>query len=75
MELKSREHAELIAQFEKDIKRQIYGARFDKEPRESWKRGIIYQDGRTNEMFLIYRLGYGTGKLTERLGLYEGDAA
>lgn len=47
-----------MAQFEKDCK----PGRTDKEPKEMWARGIIYQAGEVNELFKIYRMGYAFGK-------------
>lgn len=52
--LKSREHYALMEQFERTFK----GRRFDREPKESWPRGVVYQDGTVNELFLAYRQGY-----------------
>lgn len=60
--LHTKEHQDLMAQFEKQFK----GERFDKEPKNSWSRGIIYQDGHVNAMFLGYRMGYAYGKCVER---------
>lgn len=57
--LKTQEHYDLMAQFERE-----HIGRFDKEPKEYWPRGIIYQDGRVNELFLTYRRGYAFGKTT-----------
>lgn len=60
--LKTKEHLDLIAQFEKDLK----PGRLDKEPKDMWPRGIIYQDGHVNLLFLAYRHGYAFGKCVER---------
>jgi hypothetical protein len=60
--LKTQEHYDLMAQFEKDCK----PGRTDKEPKESWARGIIYQDGAVNELFKVYRMGYALGKAIEQ---------
>ena len=48
-------------QFEKDVSMR-FSVRFDKEDKKLWKNGIIYQDGRANDLFLLYRMGvsYGT---------------
>ncbi len=54
----TKEHYSLMKQFEKDIK----GERFDKEDKSLWGRGIIYQNGLTNNLFKAYRLGYSLGK-------------
>lgn len=51
--LKSKEHYDLIAAFERSRKE-----RFDKEEKSLWGKGIVYQDGRVNALFLAYRNGY-----------------
>lgn len=56
--LATKEHYDLIEQFEHDIK----PGRLDKEAKADWARGIIYQDGTVNQMFLVYRHGYAFGK-------------
>lgn len=55
--LKTKEHIELIAMFERE-----YSGRNDKEAKELWPKGIIYQDGHRNNLFLAYRKGYAFGK-------------
>ncbi|MFA5378286.1 MAG: hypothetical protein WC455_21205 [Dehalococcoidia bacterium] len=59
MIIKTKEHYDLIAQFERTFK----GERLDKEPKDIWSNGRIYQDGKVNSMFLAYRLGYSYGKV------------
>lgn len=61
--LNSKEHYELLAQFEKDCRGC---GSMDKEPKADWARGIIYQDGHTNNFFKVYRQGYVLGKCVER---------
>lgn len=51
--LKSQEHYGLMSAFER-----THRGRMDKEPKEFWSRGRIYQDGKVNELFLAYRNGY-----------------
>jgi len=63
--LHSKEHIELMAQFERDCKSHI--GRTEKETKDLWVRGIIYRDGKTNELFLLYRKGYAFGKCVERM--------
>lgn len=58
--LKTQEHIDLIAMFE----REFSGHRLDKEPKNLWTIGRIYQDGQLNEIFLAYRRGYAFGKAT-----------
>ena len=60
--LKTKEHYDLIAAFEQE-KTSPQTRRFDKEEKSLWVRGIIYQHGPTNELFLVYRMGYAYGKV------------
>ena len=62
--LSTREHIELMANFEKQYK----GSRFDREKdRAHWIRGHVYEDGHTNELFQAFRQGYALGRCVERL--------
>lgn len=58
------EHEELIKSFEQEYKQY----RLDKEIREWWSKGRIYQDGLVNDLFLAYRKGCSYGRLVERQG-------
>jgi hypothetical protein len=60
--LNTQEHADLVTQFERDVK---YGP-FAKEERAQWARGYIYQNGEVNQRFLAYRMGYAYGKALSR---------
>lgn len=60
--LKTNEHIELMQMFEKEYR----GQRLDKEPKELWPQGVIYQDGKLNELFIAYRRGYAFGKVIGR---------
>lgn len=60
--LNTQEHIDLVAMFE----REYTGRRLDKEAKELWKLGRIYQHGELNELFLAYRKGYALGKAVER---------
>ena len=62
--LNSREHYELMAQFEK-----LKTGRLDLEPKSLWSKGTIYQDGHVNALFLMYQRGYALGKAVEMHGL------
>lgn len=57
--LGSKEHYELMYQFEKEFKH----LRLDREDKELWEKGNIYQSGETNNLFLAYRQGYSFGKV------------
>lgn len=59
MRLLGKEHYELMQMFEKIVT----GYRTDKENKELWAKGIIYQDGEYNKLFLAYRKGYSFGKV------------
>lgn len=60
--LTSREHAELMEQFERE-----FSGRMDREAKEYWPKGNVYQDGRVNELFLAYRRGVAYGRAVERM--------
>ena len=60
--LNTLEHIELMQMFEKEYT----GFRNDKEPKDLWPKGIVYQDGKANEIFLAYRRGYAYGKVIGR---------
>lgn len=61
MTLKSQEHIEMIAMFER-----IYKGRMDKEEKKLWPVGRIYQDGQINELFLAFRQGVAYGQAISR---------
>jgi hypothetical protein len=58
--LTSKEHYDLMAQFEKQFK----GERLDREDKSHWPRGYVYQDGATNKLFLAFRQGAAYGATT-----------
>ena len=58
--LKTKEHYDLMEQFERDC--GIKDGRAQKEARELWSRGNVYCHGDTNALFLAYRQGYAYGK-------------
>lgn len=62
MQIKTQEHYDLLAQFE----REFTGHRTDKERKDLWAMGHVYQDGQLNEIFLAYRKGYALGKAVSR---------
>jgi hypothetical protein len=57
MTLFSQEHYDLIAMFEREFK----GERLDKEVKDMWPKGYIYQNGEVNRLFLAYRQGFAFG--------------
>jgi hypothetical protein len=61
--LNTKEHYDLMAQFEKEFKH----CRLDRErDKELWKAGQVYENGETNELFKAYRIGYTLGRVIER---------
>ena len=56
--IKDKEHYDLIKQFDKEYR----GNRLDKETKDLWSKGCIYQDGEINNLFLAYRKGYSLRK-------------
>ena len=72
MKLITKEHADLMAQFEKAF--NLKGRQVEKESKKLWAKSNIYQHGETNLLFLAYRAGYASGKCAERLGIYDGQS-
>lgn len=64
MTIKTQEHSDVMAQFERESK----GARLDRELKEYWPLGRVYQDGHVNEVFLAYRRGYALAKSIYQIG-------
>jgi hypothetical protein len=60
--LYTREHDDLMEMFEREYR----GHRLDREAKELWVRGNVYQNGETNTLFLAYRRGYALGKVIGR---------
>lgn len=54
MGIKDKEHYDLLEQFEREYP---YG-RKEKEPKDLWAKGFVYQDGNMNNLFLAFRKGY-----------------
>ncbi len=62
--LGTKEHYDVIDFFD----RVNTNLRLDKEPKNLWKKGIIYQDGEVNDLFKQFLAGYNYGK-----AMQEGD--
>lgn len=58
MTITSKEHYDLMAMFEQEFN----GFRLDREAKEFWSKGNVYQSGETNNLFLAYRKGVAYGK-------------
>ena len=57
MGLLTAEHYEMMEFFD----RQHRHLRLDKESKDLWSRGIIYQNGEANALFLAFRQGVAYG--------------
>lgn len=59
MQVGTKEFYDILERFEKDF----CHIRLDKESKDLWKIGQIYQDGETNTAYHAYILGYALGRL------------
>jgi hypothetical protein len=57
MQLHTKEHGEMIKQFEKH-----FPGRHDKEHKDMWPKGVIYQNGEMNNMFKVFCVGYSVAR-------------
>lgn len=62
MQIGTTEHYEMISGFEKHMKTSPIRARFEKEEKEHWNKGRIYQCGNTNDLFRVYSAGYALAR-------------
>lgn len=62
MTIGSQEHYDIIEMFDREFK----GHRLDKEAKEFWARGHVYQHGEVNQLFLAYRKGFAFAKAIAR---------
>lgn len=62
MRIGSQEHYDMMAAFEKYAARSPIRCRFDKESKDQWPNGRIYQDGNTNDLFNLYSAGYALAR-------------
>lgn len=68
--LMTQEHYALMSAFER-----CHSGRFDKEEKSLWPMGVIYQDGRVNELFQAYRKGYAYSQADTRSDLQNLEAS
>ena len=66
MQIHTQDHEEIIAAFEKTFPlfTGYCPRRFDKEGKELWPKGRIYQNGEVNALFGVYRHGVSYGRAT-----------
>ena len=63
MNIGSKEHYEMITDFEKSAKAlPVALGRFDKEEKSEWSKGNIYEDGATNGLFKLFSAGYSNAR-------------
>lgn len=66
--LGTQEHYDLIDQFEKWYRKcSLTRGRLDKEPKEMWCKGRIYEHGDTRAEYQAFIAGYAYGKTVQRL--------
>jgi hypothetical protein len=63
MTIGSKEHYDIMQQFEKNYNCVPLAKEQDKE---LWKQGYIYQNGDVNNLFKAYRTGYSLGITKEK---------
>ncbi len=68
--LNSKEHYDLMAVFERQ-----HSGRFDKEDKSLWPKGVIYQDGHVNELFLAFRRGHAYAEADMRADAQNIEAS
>jgi hypothetical protein len=56
--LGSKAHYDLMEAFERAFK----GLRLDKEAKDMWAKGYVYQHGEVNQLFLAFRRGVEFGR-------------
>lgn len=64
----TKEFYELMDQFEKDVKKIIYGHKIKRENIKDVPAGVFYTDGYVNTMFQSYMHGYQNAKCLARIG-------
>lgn len=64
----TQEHYDLMSAFERDHR----GYRVDREAKDLWPKGNVYQSGETNALFLAYRNGAAFAKSYYRDGSVPG---
>lgn len=58
MTLFAKEHYEIMENFEREFRKE---GRLDKEDKELWSKGCVYQNVEMNRLFLAYRRGVAFG--------------
>jgi len=61
LSLGSKGHEDLMRQFEMVYKSVPVRVRFDREAKDMWSKGHLYQDGLTNDLFIAFRHGCAYG--------------
>ena len=59
MKVGTKEFDDILANFEKNF----YHMRLEKESKDFWSMGQIYQNGETNNAYKAYVMGYSFGRV------------
>ena len=62
----NKEFYEMMADFENAIK-TIISARLDREEKDQWSKGRIYQHGEVNQLWKAFQLGYSNCRINNIL--------
>lgn len=60
MQVGSKEFYDIMDVFEREYRYM----RMDKEPKEGWKRGVVYEDPVANREFAAFLKGYSLGRVS-----------
>ena len=63
MQIHTKEHYDVMEAFEYTFGRKPHYMRMDKEPKDQWARGFVYQNAETDALFKAFRHGVAYGKL------------
>jgi len=66
MTIGSKEHYEIMKQFERDFK---YLPLTKEQDKDLWKIGAVYKNGQTKDLFKAFRIGYYFGIKTMEMEL------
>lgn len=69
MTIGTTEHYDMMAAFEKFMRKSAIRSRFDKEEKTEWRKGRVYQCMLTNDFFKAYSGGYALARC-----VYMSDA-
>ncbi len=62
MTVGSKEFYEMMSDFESVVK-TVISARLDKEEKDQWSKGRVYQHGEVNQLWKGFQLGYSNHRI------------